>query len=106
MSSTAIRAAGLLFSLGYAGFIVWLYAEQPGTLAEIQGGMASAVGLYEIDLKQFEEGRRLLSADRFPEARAAFARADPAQRDATTQFYIAYAFYRQGWGRVFNDDVL
>ena len=33
-------------------------------------------------------------------------RADPAERDATTQFYIAYAFYRQGWGRVYNDDAL
>ena len=26
--------------------------------------------------------------------------------DARTQFYIAYAFYRQGWGRVYNDDAL
>ena len=40
------------------------------------------------------------------EARAAFQRADPAQRDPQTQFYIAYSFYRQGWGRVYNDDVL
>ena len=23
-----------------------------------------------------------------------------------TQFYIAYTYYRQGWGRVYNDDVL
>ena len=36
----------------------------------------------------------------------AFARADPAQRDALTQFYIAYSFYRQGWGRFYADDVL
>ena len=32
--------------------------------------------------------------------------ADPAQRDALTQFYSAYAFYREGWGRVYNDDAL
>ena len=30
-------------------------------------------------------------------------RADPAQRDARTQFYIAYSFYREGWGRVYFD---
>src|SRR4051812_3941312 len=36
----------------------------------------------------------------------AFARADPAVRDARTQFYIAYTFYRQGWGRLYHDDAL
>jgi tetratricopeptide (TPR) repeat protein len=44
--------------------------------------------------------------DAFAEARAAFERADPARRDARTQFYIAYSYYRQGWGRVYNDDAL
>ena len=28
-----------------------------------------------------------------------FARADAAERDAQAQFYIAYAYYREGWGR-------
>ena len=42
----------------------------------------------------------------FPEARLAFARADPAERDARTQFYIAYSYYRQGWGRLYHDDAL
>ena len=36
----------------------------------------------------------------------AFARADPADRDARTQFYIAYSYYRQGWGRLYHDDAL
>ncbi len=40
------------------------------------------------------------------ESRAAFARADPAQRDPRTQFYVAYSFYRQGWGRLYNDNAL
>ena len=39
-------------------------------------------------------------------ARDEWARADPARRDARTQFYVAYSFYRQGWGRVYNDDTL
>ena len=34
------------------------------------------------------------------------ARADPARRDAPTQFYIAYPFYREGLGRVYSDDRL
>jgi len=29
-----------------------------------------------------------------------------AHRDARTQFYIAYTYYRQGWGHVYNDDAL
>jgi hypothetical protein len=28
------------------------------------------------------------------------------RRDARTQFFIAYTFYRQGWGRLYNDDTL
>ena len=30
----------------------------------------------------------------------------PAQQDPRTQFYVAYAFYREGWGRVYYDDAL
>ena len=55
---------------------------------------------------RFDEGLRHFRADRFAEARAAFARADPALRDPTTQFYVAYSFMRQGWGRVYRDDAL
>ena len=36
----------------------------------------------------------------------AFARADPALGDARTQFYVAYSYYRQGWGRLYHDDRL
>jgi hypothetical protein len=106
VSPSVVRAIGLAATLAYGAFIVWLYAAQPRTLAEVRGGLTGAVGLYEIDAAQFEAGRALFRIDRFPEARAAFARADPAQRDGTTQFYVAYSFYRQGWGRFHNDDVL
>jgi hypothetical protein len=106
MTPSTIRAIGLAVAVLYGGFLIWLYATQPTSLADVKGGMAAAVGLYEIDRKQFEEGRALFRADRFPEARAALARADPAQRDAVTQFYLAYSFYREGWGRLYNDDRL
>jgi hypothetical protein len=39
-------------------------------------------------------------------ARSAFERADPAHQDPRTQFYIAYSYYRQGWGRLYQDDEL
>src|SRR5829696_7804300 len=102
----AIRLAGLITSLGTAAFAAWLLATQPGTMADVSGGLAASVGLYRIDQAAFEEGLRYFREDRFREARLAFARADPAARDATTQFYTAYSFYRQGWGRVYNDDAL
>ena len=40
------------------------------------------------------------------EASAALTRADPAERNPQRQFYIAYSFYRQGWGRLYHDDAL
>jgi hypothetical protein len=101
-----VRVAGLLFSVGYAALIVWLYASQPQTGAEAIGGLAATVGAYRVDATAFDEGLAFFNRDLFPEARMAFARADPARRDARTQFYVAYSFYRQGWGRVYSDDEL
>ena len=103
---TAVRMAGLATALLYGTFIVWLYGQQPQTVAEVTGGVAATVGAYQVDPAHFEEGRRFFHADRFAAARAAFDRADPAKRDATTQFYIAYSYYRQGWGRLQSDDAL
>ncbi len=101
-----VRAAGLAFSVGFAVLIVWLYASQPQTGAEAFGGLASTVGAYRVNSQAFDEALAFFNRDMFPEARMAFARADPARRDPRTQFYIAYSFYRQGWGRVYNDDAL
>ena len=101
-----VRIAGLLFSAAYAAFVVWLYAAQPQTVREVAGGLASSVGVYTVDAQAMADGLAFFRSDRFDEARAAFERADPAKRDAATQFYIAYSYYRQGWGRVYNDDAL
>jgi tetratricopeptide (TPR) repeat protein len=103
---TATRAGGLVLSLTGASLIAWLLATQPATIADVGGGLAATVGLYRIDQAAFAEGLTYFRQDRFREARLAFARADPAARDPTTQFYVAYSFYRQGWGRVYNDDRL
>jgi len=101
-----IRAAGLLVSLAYAGAIGWVYLHQPQTMAEVRGGLASSVGVYRPDPIAFADGLRFFRQDQFVEARLAFDRADPAHRDPTTQFYVAYSFYRQGWGRVYADSAL
>ena len=101
-----VRLAGLALTVAYGGFIVWLYASQPQTVAQVTGGIASGAGLYRVDAQATADGLAFFRRDAFPEARAAFARADPAQRDAVTQFYIAYSYYREGWGRLYSDDAL
>jgi hypothetical protein len=106
MPESAVRAVGLIASLAYGALVLWLYATQPQTMAQVSGGLTSIIGAYSIDQQAFDDGLRFFRADKFPEARAAFARADRAQRDARTQFYIAYAFYREGFGHVYNDDAL
>jgi hypothetical protein len=103
---TIIRAGGLAASIGYGALLLWLYANQPQSMAQVSGGLTSMVGAYSIDQQAFDDGLRFFRHDQFPEARAAFARADRAGRDARTQFYIAYAFYREGWGRLHSDDAL
>lgn len=106
MSATVVRALGLLGTSVYAAFVVWLYVERPRSVDEVTGGVASAMGLYQVDRDQLELGRAAFRADRFRDARAAFGRADPARRDPVTQFYVAYSFYREGWGRFYNEDAL
>jgi hypothetical protein len=106
MREPVVRAAGAALTIVYAAAIGWLYARQPQTVAQVTGGLASVVGAYRIDQQAFDDGLRFFRRDQFVEARAAFARGDAAERDARTQFYIAYSYYRQGWGRIYEDDAL
>jgi len=106
MRESVVRSIGLTVSLAYGGLALWLYATQPQTFAQVSGGLTSIIGAYSIDQQAFDDGLRFFRADKFPEARASFARADRAQRDARTQFYIAYAFYREGFGHLYNDDAI
>jgi hypothetical protein len=101
-----VRVAGLAITLGYGALVVWLYSIQPQTVAEVTGSLSSTVGAYHVDTQATSDALAFFRRDAFAEARMAFERADPAHRDARTQFYIAYSYYRQGWGRVYNDDVL
>lgn len=106
MQLKIIQIAGITLTLLYAVFVVWLYANQPKSIAEIPTKATVAVGTYEIDAAKFNEGLRLFRAENYRAARDVFAQADPEKRDARTQFYTAYSFYREGWGRFYNNDDL
>lgn len=106
MQHKLIQITGIAATLLYAMFIIWLYATAPRTLREVATGAQVVAGTYEVDTAKFETGRELFRQEKYRAARETWAAADPAQRDARTQFYIAYAFYREGWGRVYNDDTL
>ena len=102
----SVRVLGLVLAMCYATFIVWLYIRQPQTLAEVTGGLTATVGAYRINQQAFDDGLGMFRRDEHAAARAAFERADPAGQDARTQFYIAYSYYRSGWGRLYQDNEL
>ncbi len=95
----ALVTAGLVF-------IAFLYWSEPRSLAEVATKGQVATGTYSIDKVEAGRGIASFNGDRFEDARAAFSRADPERRDPATQFYVAYSYYRQGWGRLYNDDDL
>jgi hypothetical protein len=106
MRESLFPGLGIVSTLAYGAAIAWLYATAPRTLGEAATGARVAAGAYQVDAARFEAGLRLFRAEQFRAARDEWGRADPARRDARTQFYVAYAFYREGWGRVYDDDVL
>ena len=93
-------------SLLYAGAIVRVYVRQPASLPEVTGSLTASVGAYRVDQARFDAGLGFFRNGQFVEARDAFAQADPARQDPRVQFYVAYAYLRQGWGRVYADDAL
>lgn len=117
MKEKYIQVLGTVLSALYFVFIAFLYLAEPRSLADISIKAASTIqdvttksqvviGTYEVDPVKFAEGLRLFREDNFVAARDAFEKADSQRRDANTQYYIAYSYYRQGWGRVSNDDEL
>ncbi len=106
MQHKLIQITGIAATVLYATFIIWLYATAPRTLREVATSAQVAAGTYEVDAAKFEAGRELFRQEKYRAAREAWAAADPAERDARTQFYVAYACYHEGWGRVYNDDAL
>ena len=106
MKTRYIHISAILITLAGFTLISFLYWTEPKSLAEMTTKGSVAIGTYTVDRAAFEQGLASFRNDAFPDARAAFNRADPEKRDAATQFYIAYSYYRQGWGRLSNDDTL
>jgi len=106
MQHRLIQSAGIAWTLLYAAFIIWIYTTQPRTFTEATTQASVTAGTYTVDQARFEAARELFRREQYRAARDEWMRADPAGRDARTQFYLAYAFYREGWGRVYNDDAL
>src|ERR1044072_5028626 len=101
-----IQIIGLALSAVYAVAIIWLYATEPRSFKEVATGAQIAAGTYEVDQEKFNAALELFRREQFRAARDEWQRADPAQKDPRTQFYIAYSFYREGWGRVYSDQNL
>ena len=106
MQSKIIQVAGLALTIAYAVFIVWIYATEPRSFREVATSAEVASGTYQINQEKFNSALDLFRREQFRAARDEWQRADPAQGDSRTQFYIAYSFYREGWGRVYYDQEL
>ncbi|MDQ3801699.1 MAG: hypothetical protein M3384_19925, partial [Acidobacteriota bacterium] len=117
MKEKHIQILGICLTAVYGLFVAWLYVAEPKSLVELPTRAQQTIeratttaqvmtNTYEIDQARFNEGLAAFRQENFVLARDAFSRADTERRDARTQFYIAYSFYRQGWGRVSNDDTL
>jgi hypothetical protein len=117
MKEKHIHILGIIFATVYGVFIAWLYWAEPKNLLEVSSKAQTtienvttktqvAIGTYEVDKVKFDEGLNAFRRDNFVAARDAFERADVEKRDVKTQFYIAYSFYRQGFGKVYNDNEL
>jgi len=117
MKEKHIQILSIALTLCGGFFVVWIYWAAPKNLVEIttkaKETIESAktktqvvIGNYEVDKEKFDEGLLAFRQDKFIVARDNFNKADKEKRDAKTQFYIAYSFYRQGWGRVSSNDEL
>jgi tetratricopeptide (TPR) repeat protein len=106
MQKRFIQIVGLALSAVYATAIIWLYATEPRSFKEVATGAQVAAGTYQVDREKFDAALTLFRREQFRAARDEWLRADSAQSDPKTQFYIAYSFYREGWGRVYYDQDL
>jgi tetratricopeptide (TPR) repeat protein len=106
MQQRGIQIIGLALSAIYAVAIIWVYATEPRSFKEVATGAQVAAGAYQIDQEKFNAALALFRREQFRAARDEWQRADSAQSDPKTQFYIAYSFYREGWGRVYYDQAL
>lgn len=117
MKEKHIQILSIVLTLFYGSFVAWLYWAAPKNLEEVSTKARDTIesattkakvitNTYEVDKAKFDEGLRAFRSENFLVARDLFEKADKEKRDAKTQFYIAYAYYREGWGRFSSNDEL
>lgn len=117
MKEKHIQILGVALTAFYGFFVAWIYVAAPKSLEELPSKAQETIekatttaqvitNTYEIDQEKFNQGLQSFRQENFIAARDFWEKADPERRDARTQFLIAYSFYRQGFGRVSNDDAL
>lgn len=115
MRSKHIQILGLTLTAVYGLFVLWTYWAAPKSVSDVSvkaretiqqaaNEAKAATGTYEVDPEKFRNGLNAFRAENFVLARDLFEQADPKGIDPKTQYYIAYSYYRQGWGRFSNDD--
>ncbi|MDT4969073.1 MAG: hypothetical protein QOJ64_3810 [Acidobacteriota bacterium] len=103
MQHRLIQSVGIAWTILFAAFIIWIYATEPRTFREVAAGAKSVTGTYEIDQGRFNAALDMFQREQFRAARQEWELADPGHKDARTQFYIGYAFYREGFGHWYYD---
>jgi isopenicillin N synthase-like dioxygenase len=106
MSERNLQIFSIVLTIIGFSLIIWLYANEPKSLAEVTSKATVTIGTYEVDKTKFDEGLKQFRAENYAVARDFFNQADKEKHDANTQFYIAYSFYRQGFGKFYSDNNL
>ena len=112
-----IQILGIIISSVFGVFILFVYITEPRSITELRTKAGETfskavntgqviAGTYQVDQQKFGRGVTYFRTGDYANSRAEFDEADPEKRDGKTQFYIAYCFYRQGWGRFSSDDEL
>jgi tetratricopeptide (TPR) repeat protein len=100
----AIQLGGIIATVLYAVFVVWLYVAQPRSIEELKTAAAVQTNVYTVDAVQFDLAMKAFREKQYRIAADHFTRADPAAQDPKTQFLVAYSHYALGRGRLYDDD--
>ena len=85
----AIQWTGIVVTLVVGAGIVWLYATQPRSIAELRTNAAVQANLYEVDRTQYDLAVAALRDKQYRIAIDRFRRADTAGKDPQTQLRAA-----------------
>jgi len=100
----AVQISGLVITVLYASIIGWIYVRRPQSLAELKTQASVQANLYHISQENFDAAIKEFDAGDYNSAIGQFKLADPAEKDPSSQYYIAYSYYLLGRGRIFNDE--